>query len=415
MKFIKFLILSLFFMFPIFCLGSYWELLNTETDGLAIINTSTHDTLFLAWDYVKVDSIAVKKLYVTESYITTIDSAVYADTSFYSWFVNPDSILDSVTFTTDTIRFWRLENQIAKLELMKVDSSNYSYFSDSADYADTANYSIMFVDSMGLFLREDGSIALTGNWAAGDFDITGLEKLEGDTINVSVQLLFVNGANLINPHADSLKIIETNILLDGNAIVSGLSRALGNFEVKDTIKADFLGADDSTLLYVLDTLSALEVWTVDSNRVDTFKTAFCNYAGTFTLNNDADAEDGIVTSSVRHNTAGNWYMFDRRIYLAGDSVYVDSIGWNVNGPNGDSVCFGIGSATNKNEYTISWTDTLEQDGGDTLYKQSIAAGFYNISQGNMPFMEIIKAANFSDLFEIIYYYDAYTRRYGRPR
>jgi len=63
-----------------------------------------------------------------------------ADTAYYSWFVNPDSILDSVTFTTDTIRFWRSGSQIGKLELRKVDSSGYSCYSDSANYSDSCFY-----------------------------------------------------------------------------------------------------------------------------------------------------------------------------------------------------------------------------------------------------------------------------------
>ena len=41
-------------------------------------------------------------------------------------------------------------------------------------------------DSFALFLRKNGSVALTGNWAAGDFDITGLERLEADTVEATV-------------------------------------------------------------------------------------------------------------------------------------------------------------------------------------------------------------------------------------
>ena len=41
-------------------------------------------------------------------------------------------------------------------------------------------------DSAVVVLRKDGSVALTANWAAGDFDITGLEKVETDTLTVGV-------------------------------------------------------------------------------------------------------------------------------------------------------------------------------------------------------------------------------------
>lgn len=52
----------------------------------------------------------------------------------------------------------------------------------------TADNFIGNSDSFDLFLRHNGIVPLSANWPAGDFDITGLEKVEADTIMATVQL-----------------------------------------------------------------------------------------------------------------------------------------------------------------------------------------------------------------------------------
>jgi len=69
---------------------------------------------------------------------------------------------------------------------------------DTAEIMDSIESKIG--DSIALALRHDGSQALTADWAAGDFDITGLEALEADTVIATVEAVLygfrlrVNGA-----------------------------------------------------------------------------------------------------------------------------------------------------------------------------------------------------------------------------
>jgi hypothetical protein len=68
-------------------------------------------------------------------------------------------------------------------------------------------------DTLADFLLKDGSIALTGDWAAGDFDVTGLEKIEADTNVATTAFICGGGATII-------KIVKVNshlaIILSGN-------------------------------------------------------------------------------------------------------------------------------------------------------------------------------------------------------
>jgi len=50
-------------------------------------------------------------------------------------------------------------------------------------FRDTAT--VVFNDSVDVVVRIDGTNAMTANWASGDFDITGLNRLEADTVEAT--------------------------------------------------------------------------------------------------------------------------------------------------------------------------------------------------------------------------------------
>jgi hypothetical protein len=64
-------------------------------------------------------------------------------------------------------------------------------------------------DSAVVALRKAGTVALTGNWNAGDYDITGLEKLEADTLQGKIDTTEVDFTTYVGNHGGSAAIGES--------------------------------------------------------------------------------------------------------------------------------------------------------------------------------------------------------------
>ena len=89
----------------------------------------------------------------------------------------------------------------------------------------------VWVDSAGIILGEDGSNALTGNWEAGDFDITTLEKLEADTVAGTVCL-------------------ESSKWFMGQGGVGGTGQVAGN--ILDIVPPVYVGVGDADTTMISD-------------------------------------------------------------------------------------------------------------------------------------------------------------------
>jgi len=68
---------------------------------------------------------------------------------------------------------------------------------------------VVWNDSAVVALRKDGSVALTANWAAGDFDITGLEKVGADSCSSNVMIAYTSAEM---PNATSLGLNKVGVI-----------------------------------------------------------------------------------------------------------------------------------------------------------------------------------------------------------
>jgi len=131
-------------------------------------------------------------------------------------------------------------------------------------FRDTAT--AVFNDSVDAVVRIDGTNALTGDWAAGDYDITGLERVEADTVFGSgvvytlkittgaipgtldlTEASFLNAAPVTTDSLDAQHVvadvhvqtdsIQTNhLVLVGNALLWTSLRDTANDVWSDSIK-----------------------------------------------------------------------------------------------------------------------------------------------------------------------------------
>lgn len=250
-----------------------------------------------------------------------IDSGSGAQASFLT------NVNDTVVFQGDSKIGLTFDNQTVDTVNFRINAASLVMADDFAAFT-TANFTSVLSDEVGTgfiildddVLRVDGSNPLEANWAAGDFDATGFEALEADTVTATVVLS--GGASEVN---DPLVIeADTTRPDDDRNTVLGTAA----FEWRSVFAQDFLG-DSAGVLALHDNI-------IDSNDVIV----------------GALAETDM-------NWHPEWITLDN-VHGMGralsDSIYLH---WNLQSPNGDTTILLRDSAGN---ITVGDDDTVNVSG-----------------------------------------------------